>query len=62
MQRYLRDAQSLSENEKGRLQVELMMLKEKVDTTGYTLYQQVSQKFGLKRASFGVLHVCANDF
>ena len=44
MQRYLRDAQSLSENEKGRLQVELMMLKEKVDTTGYTLYQQVARK------------------
>jgi hypothetical protein len=55
MQRYLRDAQSLSENEKGRLQVELMMLKEKVDTTGYTLYQQVTRVVGvLLRAVFAL--------
>jgi hypothetical protein len=55
MQRYLRDAQSLSENEKGRLQVELMMLKEKVDTMGYTLYQQVTRVVGvLLRAVFAL--------
>jgi hypothetical protein len=46
MQRYLRDAQILSEHEQGRLQVELMMLKEKVATTGYTLYQQVTRVGG----------------
>lgn len=31
----------MSENEKGKLQIELMTLKEKVATVGYNLYQQV---------------------
>jgi hypothetical protein len=39
--RYLSSAASMSENEKGKLQVELMTLKEKVATVGYNLYQQV---------------------
>jgi len=41
MTKYLGQVASLSENEKGRLQVELMLLKEKVASVGYTLYQKV---------------------
>ena len=41
LKRYLSSAAGLSENSKGQLQVELMMLKEKVASVGYVLYQQV---------------------
>ena len=48
MKQYLSKAAGLSESEKGKLQVELMMLKEKVASVGYTLYQQVAA-FRLER-------------
>mmetsp|Transcript_10326 Transcript_10326/g.29481 ORF Transcript_10326/g.29481 Transcript_10326/m.29481 type:complete len:1176 (-) Transcript_10326:365-3892(-) len=41
MQRYLSVAGSLSEDEKGAQEVELMALKEKVASFGYTMYQEV---------------------
>ena len=48
MQRYLSVAGSLSEDEKGSQQVELMALKEKVASLGYTMYQEV-MTFKLER-------------